>query len=308
MRIRRLAEPLVPVIAACGLAFLAIHCGPSAPEPTTAVAPPTSTTTPVATTTVPEPPTTAPSTVTSASVEKPVEKPHWGYHGEHGPNHWGDLSPEWSLCKTGTSQTPIDIVVKDAVKSKDLKPLELAYKPLPLTVQNNGHTVVVNAPAGNTLGAAGDKWELAQFHFHSPSEHMVDGKPMDAELHLVHKNAKGELAVVGVLLKKGKENKALAAVFDNLPEPPEKGADPAAPKAIEGKTIDLMPLLPKKAGYYSYSGSLTTPPCTENVSWIVLAPTAEISEAQLDKFKKATHGDTNRPIQPMGSRKVASFK
>jgi carbonic anhydrase len=224
--------------------------------------------------------------------------PHWTYGGDEGPSHWGDLSPEWSACKTGTRQTPIDIVTGKTDSDRGLSPLVVDYPALPLAVLNNGHTVQVNAAAGS-LRAAGDTWKLAQFHFHSPSEHMLDGKHAELELHLVHKNDRGALAVVGLLFKKGKANLVLASVFDNAPAEVSKEA-----KTIEGQTVDVGKLLPAGARYFTYEGSLTTPPCSEGVRWLVLDTMAEVSEDQIAQFRKATHGDTARPVQSLGARHV----
>jgi carbonic anhydrase len=275
---------------------LAIACGggtPASNTPTTPASASASSAAPIASETA----SAAPS---ASAAPKPL---HWTYEGEEGPAHWGDLSAEFAACKTGTSQTPIDLVTKKAEAAKKPAPLAFGYAKMPLKLKNNGHTVQVDAPDGATLTAAGDSWSLVQFHFHTPSEHSVDGKLADGEIHFVHKNAKGQLAVVGVMLKKGKENKALAPVWDAMPTEVTKDA-----KAIEGKTVDVSPLLSTKGGYYTYAGSLTTPPCSEGVTWIVLATPVEISPEQIKKFHEATHGDTNRPVQPLGSRVVTFVK
>jgi carbonic anhydrase len=254
---------------------------------------------------IPAPPAKAPAEADAGAAHAPgahAGPPHWAYEGEGGPEHWGDLSSDFAACKTGTKQTPIDLSTKSE-KGKDLKPLAFAYAPIPLQILNNGHTVQVANTSTSSLTNAAGKWNLAQFHMHASSEHTVDGKSFDMELHLVHKNDKGELLVVGVFLKKGKENKALAAVFDNAPSEVSK-----EPKAISGAKIDLASLLPAKAAYYTYTGSLTTPPCSEGVNWFVLAAPAEVSDAQIAKFKAVTHGPTNRPVQPAQGRTVVQFK
>ncbi len=229
--------------------------------------------------------------------------PHWSY--TEAPDKWGDLSGDWTTCKTGKSQSPIDIPA--GVQKGKLSPIAFSYKPFPLEIFNNGHTVQAKAVAGNTITAgptANDKYDLLQIHAHAPSEHTLDKKPLDAEIHFVHKNAAGALAVVGVLLKKGKENAALKAYFENAPGEVSEG-----PKPVAGATVDLAPLVGGKPSYYSYSGSLTTPPCSEGVSWYVLAQPVEISEAQLKKFQDATKGGpTNRPPQPLGTRALVQFK
>jgi carbonic anhydrase len=304
-RTRHAAVSFLFVVATIGLS--SIRCGGSTPPPTdvSSSASSTQTSSPVSSSVATTAPSIDPSASASSAATEPSEPPHWTYDGDHGPDHWGDLSKDWATCKTGTSQTPIDIVTKGMTKSKDLKELGFAYKPIPLSIFNNGHTVQVAATSGAsaTLEAAGDAWQLVQFHIHSPSEHTVDGKHFDAEIHFVHKNAKGAFAVVGIFLTKGKESKPLAPYFDQAPADVSSEA-----KTIEGKTIDLASMFPKKAAYYTYTGSLTIPPCTEGLTWFVFTTPAQISGAQLDKFRTLTHGDTNRPLQPLGARTVSVFK
>ena len=226
--------------------------------------------------------------------------PHWSYAGEQGPLSWGDLSPEFAPCKTGTRQSPIDIPAREVDVDRSGHALEFSYRsPLPLQIFNNGHTVQVQNGGRLAIRVGEEEWKLVQLHFHSPSEHAIDGKLYDMEMHLVHANEHGELSVVGLLFKRGKENKALAEVFEHMPAEVTKEAEPVA-----GASVDLAKVLPPKPAYYAYSGSLTTPKCTEGVHWYVLKPIAEISDVQLQKFRMATHGDTNRPVQPLGARKV----
>jgi carbonic anhydrase len=229
--------------------------------------------------------------------------PHWTYAGDTGVTHWGDLSSEWATCKSGQAQSPIDLITKNAVLDAKLPAFEFKYGKLPLSIFNNGHTVQVPNDKDYTIKVNGQLYKLAQFHLHSPSEHLVDGKPLDFELHLVHKSDQGAITVVGVLFKKGKENKALAPVITNAPAELATEAKPVA-----NVDVDLAQLLPQKHGYYSYTGSLTTPPCTEGVNWIVMQSFPEISEAQIAKFREVTHGDTVRPAQPLGARKVSRSK
>jgi carbonic anhydrase len=191
-------------------------------------------------------------------------------------------------------------VSKSAVVDKKLGPIEFSYAKLPLSLFNNGHTVQVPNTTKSALKLAGQSYQLVQFHLHSPSEHLVDGKPVDLELHLVHKNDQGQLTVVGLLYKKGKENAALAPVFNNAPAEVSDAAKP-----VNQTELDLSSLLPTKRNYFNYSGSLTTPPCTEGVNWIVMQTLGEVSEAQITKFRAVTHGDTVRSAQPLGSRKVS---
>lgn len=226
---------------------------------------------------------------------------HWTYEGAEGPEHWGDLDPAWAVCKTGQGQTPIDLT-KGAPSDISLGQLVFKYQPIPLEIVNNGHTIQVEVKSDASLSAVGTKWKLVQFHAHASSEHTVDKKSFAFEIHFVHKNDKGNLAVVGVLFDVGKENVALAPYFDHAPK--EKGAA----KLIEGKSLDLGKIFGPKAAYYHYQGSLTTPPCTEGVEWFVLQEVQQISAAQLAKFTETEHGPTHRPVQALGKRDLAAFK
>lgn len=235
--------------------------------------------------------------VASADM-KPKEPPHWKYEGREGPAKWGELWPDWEKCKTGVEQAPIDLPKKGDKPAKAV-PLSISYGKFPLQILNNGHTVQVPAAAGGKLTIDGAEYGLQQFHLHAPSEHTVAGAKFDGELHLVHKSSNGDLAVVGILLKIGKENKILAPVFAAAPHEESHEAKPVA-----DASVDLSKLVPAKAAYYSYAGSLTTPPCSENVKWFVLTAPIEISDAQLEKFKGVMHGENARPTLPIGSRKV----
>jgi carbonic anhydrase len=288
---------LVACLVAAGVA---VGCGGDrSPSPQVAPAPlPVASTVialPVASGAVPA------STTAEADAGSPhAGPPHWGYDA---PEGWGDLSADWAACKTGRSQTPIDLSTK-AARGQALKPLAVHYAPLPLQIFNNGHTVQVKSTAASTLVAGGQTWDLLQFHFHAPSEHTLDGKAYDAELHLVHKSeARSDLTVVGVFLKAGKANAPLAAVFDHAPKDVS-----SEPRAIANATVDLNPLLPAKAAYYTYPGSLTVPPCSENVTWYVLAQPVEISADQLQKLIEALGTRTARPVQPLNGRTVQAFR
>ncbi len=217
---------------------------------------------------------------------------HWSYEGDTGPEHWGDLAPEFALCATGTEQSPVDIPAGAPLNPADIS---FHYQTVPLAILNNGHTIQVNTPTGGSMTVGGKTYELAQFHFHLPSEHELNGASKNMELHLVHKAADGELAVVGVFLGAGAENAALAPVFNNLPKE-EQDATP-----VEGVSVDVGALLPAEHTFYRYDGSLTTPPCTQGVKWHVLSTPVEISQAQIDAFK-AIFSDDARPVQPLGAR------
>jgi len=236
-------------------------------------------------------------------AEKPAEKPtvevkhevHWGYEGEGGPDHWGILKPEFALCGTGITQSPIDI--NKTYKTK-LEAIEIAYKETPLKIINNGHSIQINYAPGSFIMVDGKKYELLQFHFHAPSEHTVKSKFFDMEMHLVHKNEQGELAVVGVFMKKGQMNKIIQVLWDNLPKEVNKE------NVVSGISVNASGLLPKERSYYHYFGSLTTPPCSEGVNWSVLKTPIEVSEAQIEKFRTIMGVDNNRPVLPVNKRFV----
>lgn len=217
---------------------------------------------------------------------------HWEYEGEAGADKWGDLAAEFATCKTGKSQSPIDL--GSAIEA-ELSKLSFSYKAVPLKVLNNGHTIQVDQKGAGSAKIDGKEYELLQFHFHAPSEHTVATKAYPMEVHLVHKNGEGRLAVVGVFIKEGKENAALKAAWDNMPD---KGG---VEKAVDGATFNPSALLPKGDDFYRYHGSLTTPPCSEGVLWTVLKDPIEMSAAQIGKFKQVLHANA-RPVQPLHDR------
>ena len=219
---------------------------------------------------------------------------HWGYSGHEGPAHWGDLDKSYASCKLGKEQSPIDI--KGATKAQ-MPAIAFDYKDGPLKIINNGHTVQVNFDKGSSIKVGDKKYDLLQTHFHTPSEELVNGKSYDMVWHLVHKSAEGKLAVVGVLVKSGAKNGAIEAVAANLPK--EVGKEQAA----SGATINAANLLPTNRGYYHFAGSLTTPPCSEGVSWYVLKDPIEASPEQVKKFG-AIFGSNARPAQPLNARMV----
>lgn len=274
-----------------------VACGGSTPP----AAPPTPSAQPSAPSSAPSPvPEAVPAPPKQPVAEsKPKEPPHWKYDGPEGVDKWGELWPEWDKCRTGVEQSPIDLPKKGEKAAKSVA-LGTSYQKVPLQIMNNGHTVQVPTNAGGKLTMDGVEYELLQFHLHAPSEHTVAGAKFDGELHLVHKNAKGEFAVVGLLLKKGKENKTLAPVFASAPS-----EESHEPKPVVDANVELSKLIPAKAAYYSYAGSLTTPPCSEGVKWFVLTQPLEVSEAQLKRFENSMHGANARPTLPLGARKVA---
>jgi len=219
--------------------------------------------------------------------------PHWGYSGEHGPAKWGDMEGDFSACKLGKEQSPIDI--RNAKKSA-LPALDFNYADSGAEIVNNGHTVQVNLVDGGVLTLDGVPYKLVQFHFHTPSEEKIGGKAYPLEAHLVHQNADGKLAVVAVMLKEGKANAALDPVFKNLPQ--TEGI-----KKPLGANLSAAVLLPAARTYFRYIGSLTTPPCSEGVRWQVLKQPIEVSKAQIAAFHKL-YTMNARPVQALNGRTV----
>lgn len=219
---------------------------------------------------------------------------HWAYQGHHGgPAQWGELEPSFEACAKGTTQSPINI--QSAVKA-DLPSLQFGYTGAEPTLVNNGHTVQVNLPPGQTLTVGDKRYALLQFHFHTPSEEQVKGKHAAMVAHFVHKDEDGKLGVVGVLLQAGKRNAAYAPVFDHLPRPQEK-------ISVDGLSLDLAALLPKDLGYYRFAGSLTTPPCSEGVQWMVLKQPVALGTDQIKAFRRLFNANA-RPIQPANGRLI----
>src|ERR1700741_2102332 len=217
---------------------------------------------------------------------------HWAYKGADGPNEWGNLDSSYAMCSLGRTQSPIDI--KEAKKA-DLAPLKFDYKAVPLNIIDNGHTIQVNYAPGSTLTVGDKTYALKQFHFHHPSEEHVNGHGYDMVAHLVHADADGHLAVVAVFLKKGKANPFMDLVWKNLPT--EKAVD------VSGVTLNAKDLLPVEHEYYTFSGSLTTPPCSEGVTWYVMKNPVALSEAQVAVFAKL-YPRNARPIQPGNGREI----
>ncbi|MBD2440527.1 carbonic anhydrase [Nostoc sp. FACHB-110] len=232
-------------------------------------------------------------------------KVNWGYIGKQGPEYWGKLSPDFQLCYTGKRQTPIDLQlasVKSADKNQDL--LAINYQPSPLNLINNGKTIQVNYQTGSFIECVGvarhrhrQIFQLLQFHFHHPSEHHINGELYDMELHFVHRDQTGNLAVIGVFLKAGAFNPNLQSIWDAMPE--KQGEE----NIVADTIINAAQLLPTEHRFLTYSGSLTTPPCSENVSWYVMEQPIEVSRQQIDKFVHL-FPHNNRPIQPLNERIV----
>ncbi len=219
--------------------------------------------------------------------------PHWSYDGSAGPEAWARLNPEFAKCSTGQRQSPIDI--RGGIKV-DLDPVQFDYKPVSFGVVDNGHTVQVNVGNGNAIEVQGRRYELVQFHFHRPSEERIDGRQFDMVAHLVHKDPEGRLAVVAVLLDRGSAHAVVQQVWNNLPL--EKG------EQLDARTpIDLSALLPADRRYYTYMGSLTTPPCSEGVLWMVMQQPVTISQSQINIFARL-YPMNARPIQSAAGRLI----
>jgi carbonic anhydrase len=223
-----------------------------------------------------------------------ITSPHWSYEGAEGPEFWGKLTPNYALCANGLNQSPINIT---NTITADTSNIIFNYQPTPLNIINNGHTIQVNYDKGSSIKVDGTSYQLLQFHFHTLSEHTLNGKHSAMEMHFVHKSDEGNLAVVGVMMNQGRENSSLAPIWEHLPK--KAGEE----QHIDGVTINAMYLLPKEQLTYQYSGSLTTPPCSEGVKWLVLTTPIEVSTAQVAAFESII-GHNYRPVQPLTARQV----
>lgn len=235
------------------------------------------------------------STLVLAMAAQEQHREHtWDYGESKGPSHWAELSSEFAPCKNGHRQSPIDI--RNAQKA-DLPPIVFDYKPSSLHIIDNGHTIMINYSPGSFISVGGKKYALKQFHFHRPSEETIDGKGYEMGVHLVHAGEEGNLAVVAVLLQKGKDNPLVHELWKDLPKEKEKEED------LDSVQIDATGLLPAVRDYYTFSGSLTTPPCSENVTWFVLKHPVTVSTEEIEQFSKLYRHDA-RPTQPLYGRVV----
>jgi carbonic anhydrase len=222
----------------------------------------------------------------------------WTYTGAAGPEHWGELSPEFAACENGKQQSPIDITHAHLAQ---LPPIHFAYHTSPLKIVDNGHTIQVNYAPGSTITVDGKTYELVQFHFHHPSEEEINGHRYAMVAHLVHRSQEGKLAVVSVLIKEGNPNQLISTLWDNLPSEKGKELD------LDHVEVNATDLLPANHKYYTFAGSLTTPPCSEGVTWYVLETPMSFSKAQIDKFA-GVYPLNERPIQPLDGRVVQESK
>ena len=230
-----------------------------------------------------------------ASAGFAAEGAHWSYEGATGPSHWGDIDAASKVCSAGSQQSPIDIAA--SIKAQ-MSPLRIAWSRKADTIVNNGHTIQLNVAAGSTLKVGKDDYTLLQFHFHHPSEHTIAGKSHPMEVHFVHRNAAGGLAVIGALMTAGKANATFGKIVATMPA--HEGAPVKADAAI-----DPNRLLPTLRGYYRYAGSLTTPPCSEVVNWLVLREPIQVAQADIDAFAKL-YPMNARPVQKDNRRFVLS--
>lgn len=225
-----------------------------------------------------------------AKTDCAIAYPHFGYEGDE-PEEWAVLSEHYEMCGSGQAQSPIDLTTSNLA---DLQNIAFAYGETAVNILNNGHTIQVDQIQGSQITIGTDTYQLAQFHFHAPSEHTINGQHFPIEMHLVHKNAAGDLAVVGVLIAEGSENSGFAPVWAHLPEE-ENGI------TATGATVQLASLLPADQTVFRYSGSLTTPPCSEGVIWSVMQTPVEMSAEQIAAFTEIIEGN-NRPVQPLNVR------
>ncbi len=217
---------------------------------------------------------------------------HWSYQGDTGPGMWGSLDPSFAICDSGVRQSPVDIA--DAAEG-GAGELEVLWQPADAEVVDNGHTIQVNVSQGSRITLEGREFGLLQFHFHTPSEHTADGRATPLEVHFVHAAAEGDLAVIGVFLEAGAADPSIQAIWDAIP------AAGAAPGMLAG--FNPRALLPAGSSHFRYPGSLTTPPCSEIVSWVVMTESITVSQDQADAFA-AIHPMNARPVQPLHDRTI----
>jgi len=219
----------------------------------------------------------------------------WSYAGKTAPRYWGALSPEFATCKNGKNQSPIDLRDATALGTQGLASLDIVYKPVPLKIINNGHSVQVSYPLGSYIKVGDHRFELMQYHFHTPSEHYKEGFAYPMEMQFVHRDGDGNLAVIAVLFQEGERNPILDGLLKRLPKEVGKQA------IFNELKLNPVNFIPANTEFYKYSGSLTTPPCTEGVYWMVFKQPIEASAEQIMKMNELM-GENARPVQPMFSR------
>ncbi len=242
----------------------------------------------------PEPAPAKDTAAKAKHAKSDTHKPHWTYEGKAGPENWGKLSPEFATCEIGRNQSPINI---ENAAAASLKPIRGIQKFPAKDIFNNGHTVQVNFKTGNMLVLDSAPYQMKQVHFHAPSENKINGKSFPLEAHFVHADSKGNLTVIGVMFKEGKANLGLTKLWAQLPD---KEGEPVP---VKNRVIPSE-LIPENRGYYRFSGSLTTPPCSEGVRWIMMKTPMTASKEQIEAFEQAVHHSNNRPVQALNGRVV----
>jgi carbonic anhydrase len=220
---------------------------------------------------------------------------HWGYSGDVGPTNWGKLNPKFHMCSEGKQQCPINVV---PTKDVNLPPLDLKYTKSSKNIIDNGHAVQVNMQKGNIFVIDGVPYELKQFHFHTPSENHIKGKSFPMEAHFVHASKDGKLAVIAVMFVEGAANPTLGKIEKEFPLEHNKAKD----LTFSQEYLNVM--LPENKDYYKFMGSLTTPPCSEDVKWFVLKTPITASKKQIEAMHKQINKENNRPIQPTNGREI----
>ncbi|MCI5130939.1 MAG: carbonic anhydrase family protein [Candidatus Electrothrix sp. EH2] len=218
----------------------------------------------------------------------------WGYSGAIAPEHWGSLDPAYILCATGMNQSPINLT--DCIEA-ELEPIKFQYSGLVTEIVHNGHTIQAKYTAGSTISLNGHTFALKRFHFHTPSEHLLNGEQFPLEAQFVHADPDGNLAVIAVLYSLGEENAELEKIWRQMPAETGRGAGMSS----QVRADDLMP---ENKEYYRFNGSLTTPPCTEGVLWLVMKHSVPVSEAQVKQLADALQYPNNRPVQPINARPI----
>lgn len=233
----------------------------------------------------------------SALITVPVvasDGPSWSYTADRGPGHWAELSPAYAACGAGQNQSPVDIATP---LEAALRGPAIEYQETGRQVHHDGHTLKVTFPPGNAIVYEGERYRLRQLHFHVPSEHHLDGKAFPMEAHLVHEAEDGRLAVLALLFEEGRATPALEALLRQAP-------GTAGQQVTLDEGIEADALLPEAADYYRLNGSLTTPPCSEGVLWLVAKTPLSISETQLRAMSRLLGAANNRPLQPLNARRV----
>ena len=222
----------------------------------------------------------------------------WTYDGERGPAHWGAMTEAFHACESGRAESPID-VEKAKKAPTDMPRLKVNYQPLPIDIINTGHAVQFNAtPGTDSITLGNQAYQLVQFHFHSPGEERFAGKDSVMDAHLVHRSEDGKLLVLAVQFQLGDQpNPVIQAMLDRIPS--EKGAE----FKVSAVMVNPIDLLPKHTSYYTYSGSLTTPPCSEGVTWIEFKERVSMTQQQLDAMQRFYHGN-QRPVQALNGREI----